>query len=249
VKKQDKIDKILSVASEPNGKTNHVLKNGGNVLTFSCPHIPFEHKRYLNFLQSVQEEHDCETVVCLGDLFDNHAISYHEHDPDGHSAGKEFEIAVNRIKSWIYAFPNMYLCVGNHDMLPTRKAKTHGLPKILLKTYNSIWMLPSTWVWSMSYVKNDVKYMHGTGKTGMYMHKHWATENMKSTVTGHGHSNSGTSFQASHDKLLFGLGVGCGIDIGSYSMQYGDNFSRRPIVGCGVVKENGTLPIFIPMKL
>lgn len=220
-----------------------------NVLAFSCPHIPFDHAEYLSFLTKTQKQYKCTKIICLGDLFDNHAISYFESDPDGYSAGEEFKLAQTRVKQWIKAFPSLSITYGNHDLLITRQAKTHGFPSVVFKKYNDIWGLPETWVWQNYIIHNGIKYMHGTGKSGKYMHSNWANENMQSTVTGHGHSNFGLHFQASHEKLIFGMGVGCGIDIDDYAFQYGKNFARRPILGCGVILDNGRTPIPIAMKL
>jgi hypothetical protein len=48
--------------------------------------------------------------------------------------------------------------------------------------------------------------------------------------------------------MIFGLNVGCGIDIDSYAMEYGRPFSKRPTLGCGVVI-GGQAGLFVPMPL
>jgi hypothetical protein len=42
--------------------------------------------------------------------------------------------------------------------------------------------------------------------------------------------------------------VGCGIDRDSHAMAYGRVY-KKPVISCGVVLENGTFPIVIPMNL
>ena len=221
----------------------------GNVLAFSCPHLPFNHRDYLDFLRDIYDEYKCSRIICLGDLFDNHSISYHDTDPNGHSAEREFELAREEVKKWVKAFPEMTITLGNHDLLPVRKARTFQLPKSIIKSFNQIWDLPPTWEWVRDITINDVKYQHGNGKSGMYMHKQWAVDNMMSTVTGHGHSNFGVEFMASKRALLWGMGVGCGVDEGSYAMEYGKDFGRRPVIGCGVVTNEGKTPIAITMNM
>lgn len=221
----------------------------GNIFAFSCPHFPFNHPRYLEWCEGVVDEYNCETIVCLGDMFDNHAISYHEIDPNGYSAKEEFKRAKREAAKWSEVFPNMIITEGNHDMLIKRKAKTHGLPEVCFKTHNEIWDLPDTWTWHDRVVMDGVVYHHGTGKSGKYMHINWATENMMNSVTGHGHSNAGVGFQASQYGLLWGVGAGCGIDVKSYAMAYGKDFGKRPLIGGAVIKDNGTIPMWLPMTL
>ena len=50
----------------------------------------------------------------------------------------------------------------------------------------------------------------------------------------------------SHDDRIFGLNVGCGIDIDRYAFAYAQDFKIRPGLGCGVVVDSGEAH-FIPM--
>ena len=218
------------------------------VMIIGDTHIPFVHPNYLKFCCNVRDKYNPDIIVHIGDLIDNHAISYHEHDPDGYSAGGEIIKARKELKKWIKEFPKMLICRGNHDILPARKAKTMGIPRVMLKEHNEIWDLPDTWEWQEYFEIDDVRYVHGSGKAGKYMHVLWAQENRQSTVSGHGHSSAGVEYMASHNSLIFGMGVGCGIDIKKYAFEYGKDYARRPILGCGIV-EKGINAKFIPMKL
>jgi len=55
------------------------------------------HPGYLDFCLRVQERFGCSDVIHIGDEVDNHAISYHEHDPDGLSAGSEAELHLSPV--------------------------------------------------------------------------------------------------------------------------------------------------------
>ena len=66
-----------------------------NVLIIGDSHLPFEHRNYLEFCKGIQQRCKCKKVVHIGDFVDNHAISYHEHDPDGWSPANEMEEADN----------------------------------------------------------------------------------------------------------------------------------------------------------
>lgn len=225
------------------------INNAGNVLIISDTHEPYTHPKYFDFVRKQRDIFKCEMIVHIGDVFDNNSINYHEKDPDGHSPVKEFELAYESSRKWIKEFPILKVCSGNHDLLPIRQVQTAGLPRLLLRTNNEIWDLPKTWEWELYYEIDGVIYQHGTGKSGKYAYTNWAIENLQSTVTGHVHSASGVSFQTSRHHRIFGMGVGCGIDLKSFAFKYGENFARRPILGCGVVVNEGTLPIFIPMEL
>jgi hypothetical protein len=45
------------------------------------------------------------------------------------------------------------------------------------------------------------------------------------------------------------MSVGCGVDHSTAAMSYGLKYSQKPIIGCGVVMNNGQTPIFEPMLL
>ena len=152
------------------------MSNNGNILAFSCTHIPFERKGYLGFLRTVQAKYKCENIICLGDEVDCHSLSYHEKHPSGMGAGHEADEARKHLRAWYKAFPSMKICVGNHSSLIYRKAKTHGIPQAFFKTYNQIWEAPSSWVWDDNFEMYDIRFFHGHGRGGMYPHVNWAKD-------------------------------------------------------------------------
>jgi len=72
---------------------------------------------------------------------------------------------------------------------------------------------------------------------------------MQSAVSGHNHSNFGISYTASDHRAVWGMAVGCGVDSSSMAFAYGKHFKNKPIIGCGVVKNNGTEPHVFAMDL
>jgi predicted phosphodiesterase len=219
-----------------------------NVLVIGDPHEPFTKEGYLEFCRKIQEEYDCGIVVHIGDAVDNHAVSYHEKDPEGMSAGDEFNLALERMKRWYHTFPNVKVCIGNHDALPFRKAFSAGLPKTWLKTYQELLQSPPTWEWDFVHQVNGVIYQHGTGLSGEMAAINAARENRQSTVIGHLHTVMNTRFLASYKDLIFGVTVGCGIDHEKYAFAYGKQNTRKPVVACAVILD-GKLPINIPMPI
>ena len=220
-----------------------------NILIISDTHIPFEHKNYLEFCKETQKKHKCNTVVHIGDLVDNHSISYHEHDPNGWSPKQEMKVADRHLANWYKLFPKVKLCRGNHDGLVDRKGKTVGLPKRCFKSYREIWTLPRGWEDDFEFEINGVLFKHGTGMSGRYAHVTAAERARMSTVIGHLHASSGVEYIASSKDCIFGMQVGCGIDRKAYAFAYGKDFPRKPILSCGVILDNGKHPLVIPMEL
>lgn len=220
-----------------------------NVLVVACTHIPFEHKKYLDFCLRMRDMLKCNTVIHLGDLVDNNAISYHEHDPNGWSPLKEMEQADKHLKKWFNAFPDMLLTLGNHDHLVDRKAKTLGLPRRCFKPFREMWNLPKKWEVDFEFTINNVLYKHGTGYSGKFGHVQAAVDARQSTVIAHLHATAGVEYLANTKQIMFGMCVGCGLDIKRYAFSYGKDFKRRPILGIGVVTDSGRFAQFMPMDL
>jgi hypothetical protein len=239
---------LLKAANKLNNIEPYLNGNPNNVLVIGDPHEPFTKEGYLEFCRKVQQDYDCGTVVHIGDAVDNHAVSYHEKDPEGMSAGDEFNLALERMKRWYYTFPNVKVCIGNHDALPFRKAFSAGLPKTWLKTYQELLQSPPTWEWDFVHQVNGVIYTHGTGLSGEMAAINAARENRQSTVIGHLHTVMNTRFLASYKDLIFGVTVGCGIDHEKYAFAYGKQNTRKPVVACAVILD-GKLPINIPMSI
>ena len=222
-----------------------------NTLCVACTHIPFEHKDYLAFCQRIYKAFNCSRVVHLGDLVDNHSISYHEHDPSGWAPADEMKEADKHLKKWFKAFPKVSLCRGNHCSLVDRKGKTVGLPKRCFRSFREMWQLPDGWVDDFSFTFDDVLYTHGTGYSGKTGHIMAAFDNRMNTVIGHIHSVSGVEYLANSKSLIFGMAVGCGVDNRKYAFAYGKGFRRKPIVSCGVVSvtKRGTNGMVFPMEM
>ena len=225
------------------------LKAKGNILVIADTHEPFSHKHYLDFCIETYEKFNCKHVIHIGDLIDNHAASYHEHDPDGYSHRREILQAQKKLKKWFGAFPKVKLCMGNHDELILRQGRTHGLASHVFKSYRDIYQLPKGWEYAFNFKINNVLYTHGTSYSGKYPHATACTAQRMSVVIGHLHSVAGVYWTASENDIIFGMAVGCGIDRKRYAFDYGKNFTRKPILGAGVVSDVGRNAEFVPMKM
>ena len=219
------------------------------VLVIGDTHLPFTKKHYLEFCIETYKKFKCTHVVHIGDLVDNHAISYHDHDPDGYSHKQEMEEADKELKKWFKAFPKVKMCLGNHDILVARQAMTHGISKRAIRAFEDIWNLPQGWEVDTHFIIDNVLYMHGNKRSGKYAHINEIARQHCSVVMGHLHSNSGVGFRASKRNRFYGMAVGCGVDERAYSMAYATEYPDRFLIGCSVVSNNGKYPQWIPMEL
>jgi metallophosphoesterase superfamily enzyme len=213
------------------------------VLIIGDLHAPFIREGYLEFCQSIYNKYDCNEVMFVGDLIDNHYSSYHESDPDGHSAGLELDKAKVEIAKWYKAFPIANVCIGNHDIIPERKAMTAGLSKHWIKPISEVIESPN-WKFAEEFIIDDNKYCHGTGRKA----RGRAKDDLMSVIQGHYHSEGYIEYFVGQRYKIFAMQVGCGVDGKSYAMAYGKPFKKMH-VSCGVMLEDGNLPILEFMDL
>jgi len=220
-----------------------------NVLVIGDIHLPFQHEDYLAFCKRIYKAYKCNKVVMIGDLVDNHSISYHEHDPNGLSPDQEMKLVDTYLKPWFKSFPRVKLCLGNHDRMVDRKSRTVGLPDRCFKRFRNIWNLPKGWEDDFEFEIDGVLYKHGTGYSGQYAHRQAAIDARQSCVIGHLHSVAGVEWIANSKQIMFGMSVGCGISKKAYTFAYGRDFKRKPIISCGIVTDCGLNAMVLPMKM
>ena len=214
-----------------------------NILVIGDLHEPFCLDGYLEWCQEQYETFNCNQVIFIGDILDNHAFSYHEPDPDGMSAGLELEKTIEKVAKWYSAFEFADVMIGNHDRLAARKSFSGGIPKAWIKSYNEVLGTPN-WNWVESVVYDDVLYEHGEGGQAAAKSKN----NLMSSVCGHTHTLAYVQWFCGKKYRVFGMQVGCGVDSTTYAAAYAKNFKKQSI-GCSVVINNGTLPINLLMPL
>ncbi len=207
---------------------NHITKNERRILVVGDLHCPFELDGYFDFCKKTYSEWNCNQVVFIGDIIDNHYSSFHATDPDGYGGGHELERAIDTVQKWTREFPVADVCIGNHDRIIMRKAFDSAIPRAWIKSYNEI--LGTNWDWVERVVYDDVQYCHGEGGTARTKGKN----DMMSTVQGHIHTQAYTEWMVGRKFRIFGMQVGCGIDSSAYAAAYAKHFKKQAI-GCGVV--------------
>lgn len=205
-----------------------------NILVIPDIHIPYGHKRALSFLTSVYKKQRCTMAVCVGDIYDHHAISFHDHDPDALSPGEELKRAKAQIVRWYKAFPSMRVCIGNHDALPRRRGFASFLPDGMTPSLNDTYGTPG-WAWANEHVVQ-------AGRHEIIFRHHFAHKVIRdggvggcSTVSGHIHASAGIVWSQGLRHSTFSLQVGCLIDVDNRVFAYNKLDARRPVLACGTI--------------
>jgi metallophosphoesterase superfamily enzyme len=218
-----------------------------NVLVIGDLHEPFCLDKYLDFCIAKYTEFNCNQVIFIGDVIDNHYTSYHEtHGGNDLMTGAdELELAIKRIGRWYKAFnkKGTKVIIGNHDRMIMRKAHTSAIPEKWIKSYKEVLQVPN-WEFVPRYEQDGVQYLHGEG--GQAFNK--CRSDLMNTVQGHLHTLSGCQHYVGRKFRVYGVQVGCGIDFKKYSFAYARAY-KKPAIGCAVILNNGQLPINLLMPL
>ena len=209
-------------------------KSINRVLVIGDLHEPFCLDGYLEFCKDVYAKYNCNKVIFIGDVIDNHYSSYHETDADGLGGGQELDLAISKLAKWYEAFPVADVTIGNHDRIIMRKAQTSAVPKKWIKDYKDVLEVPQ-WNFVHRVVLDGVQYVHGEAGTANKKCK----ADMMSTVQGHLHTQAYTEWFVGANFKVFGMQVGCGIDHESYAMAYA-KAGKKPVIGCGVIIDGKT---------
>lgn len=238
-------------SSTDNNKKKEFIRNfeknnvQNNVLIIGDTHLPYEKEGYLDFCIEQYDKWNCDTVIHIGDLIDSHATSRHPSMPDAYSPGDELQYTIRKLRSWYRAFPEMKVCIGNHDIRSYKLAADMGVASKWMKGFADVLEVPN-WEFEESFEINGIVYTHGTGTTGQNAAHMRALNLGQSVVMGHLHTESSIIYHKVANGVIFGMIVGCGVDEKAYGMNYAKNFPRKSIISCGLVI--GDQPILSIMK-
>jgi len=218
------------------------------ILTISDLHIPYHHREALAFLAYLKAKYKPTRVICLGDMEDKHALSYHDSDPDLASAGDELAKALPVIAELHKLFPNMDILDSNHGSLVYRKAKTHGIPKHYIKPYNDVLGVGDGWKWHNDLViklpdGGSCYFHHGKSTRGLIL-----TQQMgMSSVQGHFHNSFSVEYHGTPIALNWAMQTGCLIDYKSYAFSYANVNIKRAVIGTGLIIDSQ--PVLVPLLM
>lgn len=192
------------------------MRNSKNILFIGDIHAPFMLPEYVDHCQRIADKYSCDTVICLGDLIDNHYSSFHDTDPDGHSAAVELEKALEQIDLIHNAFPEITTVIGNHDRIPQRRLFNAGLTSKWMKDISEIITYPGWKFTNDILLNNDILVSHGDDmKAITKVHR-----TLMSVINGHRHFESEIKFFQGHGHRRFAMQVGCGVNMETYAMKY-----------------------------
>jgi hypothetical protein len=219
------------------------------VLIISDLHIPYHHPESFDFLKAIKKKYkDIDLVVNIGDELDQHALSFHDTDPDLPSAGDELQISRNYIKELEKMFPKMVLLHSNHSSLIYRRALKHGMPKAYLKSYNDFLDVGPGWEWvddlNIKLSNGQECFMtHGISADGLKL----AMQYGKHVIQGHFHSKFNIQYFSNPTNLVWSAQFGCLTKQSSYNFLYSKNHRLRFVIGTGSII--GGQPRLHPMIL
>jgi len=237
-----KSSETFSVRKEDAGEDN------SRVLLISDMHIPYHHPDLIAFLSHLKEKYEPTRVICLGDELDKHALSYHDSDPDLPSAGDELRKSLPVVAELFKLFPTMDIIESNHGSLVWRKAKTFGIPKHYIKSYNDVLGVDGGWKWSF-----DLTITLPNGQK-CYIHHGKSSDVIKLSqqmgmcaIQGHYHESFKVDYWGNPNGLFWAMQCGCLIDDDALAFSYNNVNIKRPVIGTGLIIDSQ--PVLEPMLL
>lgn len=220
------------------------------ILVIPDLHEPATHPAARDFVDSIAQEYQPDSVVFIGDVVDHHCVSFHTRQFEAPNPLEEYKAAKQGVQKWYQQYPEAMIMIGNHDCRPLRLAVSVGLPAEYLKDFSEVWDTPG-WTWVPELVigtgDNSVYFTHGTGRSGINPAANMAKDLTMSAVMGHAHSTAGIKWFSNPNKRWFGLDVGSLIDGRGYAFAYNRSF-KKSVLGLGVVDTDNPMDTgFIPM--
>ena len=223
-------------------------------LVISDLQIPYEAKRALEFCVHIKKHYGIpdENVINIGDEFDCLHGGNWPKDPDtALSATGELGQAREKIKRWISYFPKAMVCMSNHGMRWVKKATMAEIPSQLMRSYKDVYGMPDSWVYQMTWTiktKHPFLAKHGMDCSGKTPYRGSAESSTISTVFGHLHSSPGVCYVKTPEKYVWSMNSGCLIDVEADAFRYERVNRFKPVLGCSVICNQGSLPIFLPYE-
>ena len=230
------------------------MSKHGRCLFISDTQIPFEAHNSLAFCRSVVKEFKIplENIYHVGDETDHYFGSQYTKSINGNlTALAELDITREKLKEWYTTFPMMKLAISNHGMRWAKKAFDAEIPSQMIVPYQKLIEAPKTWVWREKWdilAKHPMQMIHGMGYSGQNGHRTAAIDAGVSLVMGHLHSSAGISYIKTNNQRFWAFNVGCLIDETAFAFEYGKYSRNKPVLGVGVVVDDGLTPIFVPYE-
>lgn len=226
----------------------HIFKGKESVLVVPDTQAPYHHKDTIPFLKAVKKLIKPTKVIHIGDITDQHSLSFYTKNPDLPGAEDEFRQSEKFLHEFFTLFPEGILLESNHDSRIYRIAEKAGLPTRCMRPLLEIINAPKGWRLRTNIEIDGIFYEHGDkGVGGKTAALGQSMDNMKSTVIGHHHSLFAINYFANPSKLVFGMSVGSLLDHKALAFAYSKFSKKKSILGCAAVIKG--FPMLIPMML
>lgn len=246
-----KADRIIREPSPYDDETLDDYKiDTSCILVIPDLHCPYHHPKALQFLRKVRDQYQPTLVICLGDELDYHALSFHDSDPNLNASGRELSEGRKYMNQLHDLFPQLQICHSNHGSLVYRRAKAHGIPVEMIRTYREI-IFPNgrgrQWSWH-----HRIHHILPDGSPIIFRHQaagqilNCAAHEHASLVIGHHHGRFAIQYAAGEKSRFFAVNSGCLIDKNSLAFAYGQENRYQAVLGCCVIKDS--VPVLIPMN-
>lgn len=226
-------------------------------LVVSDTQKPYEAERALSLCKYAQKHFKIPDENCThaGDETDQmHGGLYPKGADYDHTPNSELQAAKEKMLEWYSVFPEMKVATSNHGQRWLKKAAAAEIPEQILRAYREIYAAPEGWQWKEEWLFKDCKspwrLIHGLGYTGQNGARFAAIDAGISTAIGHLHSHAGVSYikTLGRKDLIWGMNVGCLIDVQAYAFKYGKYNRFQPCLGVGVILDGGKMPIWLPYE-
>lgn len=213
------------------------------ILAIGDTHEPFSHRDSFEFIKTVYKKFKPHTTILVGDELDHHSFSFHEKEVDeAFSPAEELEKGIELLQRYYKLVPNALVCESNHGSLIYRKAKFHGMPRSVFKSYNDLLKTPK-WRWNDRFLIDNIQFVHQVNGNLLMA----ARTIGRSVVQGHFHTKMGFEYFSMEDRTIFAGFTGCLIDRDQYAFNYAKANVLKPALGCMIIEDG--MPSIIPMIL
>lgn len=217
------------------------------ILVLGDTHFPCVRAGYFEFCKYLKRHYRCDTVVHIGDVVDEHAVSpTHLALPDASGPSEELKEAREYTKLWHGTFKNAKVVIGNHDERPYRAAAIMHIASERMKHFNEIWQTP-TWEWQYEYVLDGIYFTHRTNNGGQSPAFNAMRQRAMSVVLGHHHACSGIKTLVNPERRLFGVDTGAGCDDRAIAFRYFRPAQARSVISAAVIIDGFPQVYVMPM--
>jgi predicted phosphodiesterase len=215
------------------------------ILVLGDIHLPFCDWEALEQARQFAVKNKPDLVFTTGDLTDQKSWSRFMKEPDDDNPENEWRKTVHASKQLAKMFPNLVIRRSNHDIRYMKKAAEAGLVKSMMRTLPELFPYKG-WTWELDndpYMIGNIAFMHGDELSGSVKAKVQSLG--MNVVQGHTHKAE-IIYNCTFNRRLWGMDVGCMVDVKSAAFDYAARNLTKVWVGHGWIQDG--VPYLFPKK-